>query len=44
MTLSVVIPSDDLKKAWRKGQDLVPSLVPKQVSGEDPVLAVRYLL
>lgn len=44
MALSIVIPCDNLKKARRKGQDLGPSLVPKQVPGENPVFAVRDLL
>lgn len=40
VALSVVIPCDNLNKARRKGQDLGPSLVPKQVPGENPVLAI----
>lgn len=44
VALSVVIPCDNLNKARRKGQDLGPSLVPKQVPGENPVFAVRDFL
>lgn len=44
MALSIIVPCDDLDETWTKGQDLIPSLIPKQVPRENPVLAVRYLL
>lgn len=41
MRFTVIIPGDDLDEAGLQGEDLYPAEVPQQVTGEDPVLAVR---
>ena len=40
VTLAVVVPRDDLDVLGPYSEDIVPALVPQQVAGEDPVLAV----
>lgn len=40
---TVVIPSDYLNESRLEAQNLVPSVIPQEVTGKNPVLRVRYL-
>jgi hypothetical protein len=41
--LTIIVPSNDLKEARAKSQDLIPALKPEQVGWEDSILEVGGL-
>lgn len=43
VALPIIVPCDYLDETWAQGQDLDPSVIPKQISGKHPVLAVWNL-
>lgn len=42
MRLPEVIPGNNLNEAGTRGKKLGPSLIPEQITRENPVLAIGY--